>query len=264
MGLWSRSDVNSSSHILTLSQWEDTDLLSVSHCFVCPVQQLIDHPPRTVQTPTMRSGGYGSIGRSSPKVRSCSAVSPQLLIIRHHLVSLHAHCSPPYSPKHISLWWRPSTRPPSATAARPSWSASYARAAPAKVATPDPPASPKKIFPYVLSMFSHFLSLSSVFLVCNFSCHVTCADKAPAVCPVPQDQTKGPLGIDPQRGIGTVFEGHVRVSERRCSRRRTAWRARRTRCRCSISSQVIYLAWSVFITPKNGNKTWSWKHPRLK
>lgn len=48
--------------------------------------------------------------------------------------------------------------------------------------------------------------------VCNFSCHVTCADKAPAVCPVPQDQTKGPLGIDPQRGIGTAYEGYVRVS----------------------------------------------------
>lgn len=53
----------------------------------------------------------------------------------------------------------------------------------------------------------------SVLPVCNFSCHVTCADKAPAVCPVPQDQTKGPLGIDPQRGIGTAYEGHVRVSE---------------------------------------------------
>ncbi|TSO25170.1 Serine/threonine-protein kinase MRCK alpha [Bagarius yarrelli] len=47
--------------------------------------------------------------------------------------------------------------------------------------------------------------------VCSFSCHVTCADKAPAVCPIPPDQTKGPLGIDTLKGIGTAYEGHVRV-----------------------------------------------------
>ncbi|XP_016381914.1 serine/threonine-protein kinase MRCK alpha isoform X10 [Sinocyclocheilus rhinocerous] len=47
--------------------------------------------------------------------------------------------------------------------------------------------------------------------VCNFSCHVTCADKAPSVCPIAPDQTKGKLGIDTQRGIGTAYEGHLRI-----------------------------------------------------
>lgn len=70
------------------------------------------------------------------------------------------------------------------------------------------------MFDTIQYFYSHSPDPSpSVLLVCNFSCHVTCADKAPAVCPVPQDQTKGPLGIDPQRGIGTAYEGHVRVSE---------------------------------------------------
>lgn len=48
--------------------------------------------------------------------------------------------------------------------------------------------------------------------VCGFSCHITCVNKAPTACPVPPEQTKGPLGIDPQKGVGTAYEGHVRVS----------------------------------------------------
>lgn len=47
--------------------------------------------------------------------------------------------------------------------------------------------------------------------VCGFACHVTCQDKVPAVCPVPADQTKRPVGIDPTRGIGTAYEGYVKV-----------------------------------------------------
>uniref|UniRef100_A0A8C4M385 Serine/threonine-protein kinase MRCK alpha n=1 Tax=Equus asinus TaxID=9793 RepID=A0A8C4M385_EQUAS len=47
--------------------------------------------------------------------------------------------------------------------------------------------------------------------VCGFSCHITCVNKAPTTCPVPPEQTKGPLGIDPQKGTGTAYEGHVRI-----------------------------------------------------
>ncbi|XP_033608922.1 serine/threonine-protein kinase Genghis Khan [Cryptotermes secundus] len=47
--------------------------------------------------------------------------------------------------------------------------------------------------------------------VCGFACHIGCCEKVPVICPVPSDQTKRPLGIDPTRGIGTAYEGYVKV-----------------------------------------------------
>ncbi len=47
--------------------------------------------------------------------------------------------------------------------------------------------------------------------VCGFACHIQCREKVPLSCPVPPDQTKRPLGIDPTRGIGTAYEGYVKV-----------------------------------------------------
>lgn len=49
--------------------------------------------------------------------------------------------------------------------------------------------------------------------LCGFACHMICCQKVPTQCPVPADQTKRPLGIDPTRGIGTAYEGYVKVSD---------------------------------------------------
>jgi serine/threonine-protein kinase MRCK len=46
---------------------------------------------------------------------------------------------------------------------------------------------------------------------CGYSCHVACAEKAPQACPVPPDQMKRPIGIDPTKGVGTAYEGFVRI-----------------------------------------------------
>uniref|UniRef100_H3CWH0 Serine/threonine-protein kinase MRCK alpha n=1 Tax=Tetraodon nigroviridis TaxID=99883 RepID=H3CWH0_TETNG len=142
-------DSYSSSSSSLIEFWEDPLKRSPSVGPASKGRRLMDHPARPAQTPTLRSGGYGSIGRSSPKSKA------------HQFV----------------------------------------------VKTFNTPTKCNRCTSLMVGLIRQGCTCE----VCNFSCHVTCADKAPAVCPVPPDQTKGPLGIDPQRGIGTVYEGHVRV-----------------------------------------------------
>ena len=91
--------------------------------------------------------------------------------------------------------------------------------------TPLPPGMMKpKLHQFIIRTFSsplkcnHCTSLmigltrqGVVCEVCGFACHVRCKDRVPAMCPVPPDQTKRPLGIDPTKGIGTAYEGYVKV-----------------------------------------------------
>lgn len=155
----------------------------------------------------MRSGGYGSIGRSSPKVshRLLAAERPRLKF----LFDNRSLC--PLQPKAHQFVVKTFNTP---TKCNQCTSLMVGLIRQGCTCEGERERNGRGVFDTIQYSYSHSPDQSpSVLLVCNFSCHVTCADKAPAVCPVPQDQTKGPLGIDPQRGIGTAYEGHVRVSE---------------------------------------------------
>ena len=70
--------------------------------------------------------------------------------------------------------------------------------------------SPQKCH-YCTSLMVGLIRQGRICEECNYACHAHCADKAPQVCPVPADQIKRPVGIDPTKGVGTAYEGHVRI-----------------------------------------------------
>ncbi|XP_059782261.1 serine/threonine-protein kinase MRCK alpha-like [Balaenoptera ricei] len=49
---------------------------------------------------------------------------------------------------------------------------------------------------------------------CGFSCHTTCVEEAPKICPVPFHQKKGAFCLDSQKGMGTAYEGHVWIPKK--------------------------------------------------
>lgn len=50
--------------------------------------------------------------------------------------------------------------------------------------------------------------------VCGFACHVTCANQGSQSCPC-DDARQRPVGIDPLKGIGTAYEGYVKIPKAR-------------------------------------------------
>lgn len=88
---------------------------------------------------------------------------------------------------------------------------------------------PRVLLPGCPHPASHHLSAPAFPTACGYFCHSTCAPQAPP-CPVPPDLLHTALGVHPETGTGTAYEGFLSVSWR-WGRGRTgvgglgAWRA---------------------------------------